>query len=305
MKKNIAKITIGFVILGIVGMMGISVYNQNQYLKQLYHYEREKNKTETEQRPVEEMRQFNGIVDCNGVELKMVKIKASSFMMGSPDTEKGRTSSEKQHHVTLTKDYWMGQYEVTQAQYEAIMGENPSGFKGPNRPVVNISWHDAKAFCEKLNERYAGKLPKGYRFDLPTEAQWEYACRAGTITALNNGKNLTSEGKCRNLNEVAWYDKNSDRETHPVGQKRPNAWGLYDMHGNVREWCRDWFDRRYGSNNTDATDPAGPSTGSFRVYRGGSWSNSAKFCRSAFRSFSDPSLCNGYLGFRLALVPIQ
>ena len=224
-------------------------------------------------------------------------------MMGSPEGELGRFNWEKQHQVTLTQDYWLGKFEVTQAQYEAVMGTNPSKYKGSNRPVENVSWEDAKKFCAKLNDLYSGKLPAGYRFDLPTEAQWEYACRAGTTTALNNGKNLTSEyGECDNLNEVGWYDKNYGSGGHKeVGQKRPNAWGLYDMPGNVREWCRDWK----GNYNGDATDPTGPSTGSRRVCRGGSWTSNAMLCRSACRGSVTPGFRYRILGFRLALAPVQ
>ncbi|MBR7144018.1 MAG: formylglycine-generating enzyme family protein, partial [Lentisphaeria bacterium] len=247
---------------------------------------------------------FNGTVDLgNGVKLEMVKIKAGTFMMGSPENELGRRNRETRHRVTLTKDYWLGKYEVTQAQYEAIMGNNPAFFKGSNRPVEQVSWNDAKDFCRKLNERYAGKLPAGYKFDLPTEAQWEYACRAGTTTALNNGTNLTSaRGACSNLDEVGWYNKNYGSNGHKeFGQKRPNNWGLYDMHGNVWEWCRDW----YGSYTGDATDPLGPSSGSYRVYRGGSCNYYAESCRSAFRLSCNPGDRSISLGFRLALVPVQ
>jgi len=242
-------------------------------------------------------------IDCNGVVLEMVKIKAGTFMMGSPEGELGRSGDETQHQVTLTKDYWLGKFEVTQAQWQAVMSNNPSHFKGDNRPVECVRWNEAKEFCDKLNEKCAGKLPAGYKFDLPTEAQWEYACRAGTTTALNNGKNLTDEKyNCENLAEVAWYDyQNKENQTHQVGQKRPNNWGLYDMHGNVWEWCRD----RYGSYSGDETDPVGPSSGSGRVVRGGSWGDGAQLCRSANRSNCDPADRSDDLGFRLALVPVQ
>ena len=243
-------------------------------------------------------------IDCNGVKLKLVKIPAGTFKMGSPEDELGRYDDEKQHRVTLTKVFLLGKYQVTQAQWKAVMGSNPSRSKGDNRPVENVSWDDTKSFCEKLNERYAGKLPRGYKFDLPTEAQWEYACRAGTKTALNNGKNLAGEGWfCDNLAVVAWYNYRGDgRETHPVGQKRPNAWGLYDMHGNVWEWCRDWYDNY---SNGAVTDPAGPQSGSYRVIRGGSWFIFARRCRSAIRGSSSPGDRDYDLGFRLALVPEQ
>ena len=270
---------------------------------------------------------FNGIVEYNGMRLEMVKIKAGTFMMGSPSSESGRSNDEKQHSVTLTKDYWLGKYEVTQAQWQAVMGNNPSHFKGDNRPVEKVSWNEAKQFCDKLNERYAGKLPRGYKFDLPTEAQWEYACRAGTTTALNSGEDMRIIGKNNspNLDLVGWYAGNCGRDfelsnghdisgwsekqysdtrggTHPVGRKQPNNWGLYDMHGNVWEWCRDW----YGSYSDGAvTDPAGPQNGSSRVLRGGGWSHGAEGCRSACRYYWRPGNRYSVLGFRLALVPVQ
>ena len=248
----------------------------------------------------------------------MVKVKAGTFTMGSPTrieektflwftktvgAELGRLKDEKQHQVTLTKDYWLGKYPVTQKEYSSIMGENPSNFKGDNYPVELVSWEDAKAFCRELNKLCADQLPSGYHFDLPTEAQWEYACRAGTTTALNNGKNLTSvEGKCPNLDEVAWYSKNSGGTTHPVGQKKANEWGLYDMYGNVGEWCNDW----YGDYpNGSVTNPQGTKTGLDHVIRGGSWHDSAKYCRSASRFNLIPTTRGSNLGFRVALVPIQ
>ena len=275
-------------------------------------------KAEARPKAKEEAKKFTEI-DCNGVKLKLVKIKAGTFMMGSPEDELGRSVDEKLHQVTLTKDYWLGKYQVTQAQWKAVMDYNLSDFKGYNRPVENVSWDDAKSFCDKLNKRYAGKLPRGYKFDLPTEAQWEYACRAGTKTALNNGKNLIFMYQpCSNLDEVGWYTENSttidgnasffsklfgdNRKTQPVGQKRPNNWGLYDMHGNVWEWCRDW----YGDySNGAVTDPAGPLNGSNRVRRGGSWNNNAKLCRSAHRDYFSLGVRHNYQGFRLALVPEQ
>ena len=212
------------------------------------------------------------------VNLDMIWIEPGTFIMGSPENELGRQSNEIQHQVTLSKGYWLGKYEVTQAQYEAVMGTNPSSeeFIGADMPVNEVEWDDAKEFCQKLTEmvKAAGKLPEGYEYALPTEAQWEYACRAGTTTAFNNGTNISSEEQlwwgqpCPNLDEVGWYCGDSDYTLHPVGQKKPNAWGLYDMHGNVFEWCSDWF----GDYPTSAvTDPVGADTGSDRVYRGGAW----------------------------------
>ena len=207
----------------------------------------------------------------------------------------------------------MGTFEVTQGQYEAVMGINPSNNNSGNKtllPVEQVSWNDIMAdstgFIARINNQFSGKLPTGYRFDLPTEAQWEYACRAGTATSLNNGKNITASdsSECFNLNEVAWYYNNSDNQSHEVGQKAPNNWGLYDMHGNLWERCKDMYD----DYPTDAvTDPFCES-GSHRVMRGGSYiSNITYNCRSAerFNTDPDPSLgCNNW-GFRLALVPIN
>lgn len=235
------------------------------------------------------------------VKMDMIWIEPGTFVMGSPSNELGRYSDETQHTVTLTKGYWLGKYEVTQAQYQTVMGSNPSNFKGDNLPVEDVSWYDANNFCAKLTaqEKAAGRLPEGYEYTLPTEAQWEYACRAGTTTALNSGKNLTQEyDNCPNLGEVGWYTSNSGSKTHEVGQKKPNEWGLYDMHGNVWEWCKDW----YGSYSTGAvTDPVGPSTGSRRVIRGGSWYFNANYCRSAYRYYDFPD--NDYydFGFRAVL----
>ena len=150
----------------------------------------------------------------------------------------------------------MGKYEVTQAQYQAVMGTNPSKFKGDDLPVERVSWSDATNFCAKLtaNEKAAGRLPEGYAYTLPTEAQWEYACRAGTTTALNSGKDLSDKEECSEMDEVGWYNYNrGDSYTYPVGQKQPNAWGLYDMHGNVWEWCSDWFGDYSSPTVTDPT----------------------------------------------------
>ena len=248
---------------------------------------------------------FSGKVNLpGGYILEMVQIEPGTFIMGSPESELGRCrwGDEKQHQVTLTKRFYLGKYPVTQKEYQAVMGNNPSHFKGDNLPVEEVSWDDAKRFCSRLNDLKHNELPAGYRFDLPTEAQWEYACRAGTTTALNNGLNLTSNICCPHLDEVAWYGELLDGETHPVGQKEPNAWGLYDMHGNVWEWCNDW-DADYPS--SAVTDPTGPASGSYRVMRGGSWDLSAQCCRSASRNGNDPTRRYGSVGFRVALVPVD
>jgi len=238
-----------------------------------------------------------------GVSLDMNWIKPGTFFMGSPTDELGRFDSEFLHVVTLTKGYWMGKFEVTQAQYEAVMGTNPSKWKGGDLPVETVSWNDAMAFCAKLTEqeKAAGRLPQGYEYTLPTEAQWEYACRAGTATALNNGKNLSDKYECPEMDEVGWYDGNAAHKTHPVGQKKPNARGLYDMHGNVAEWCSDWYKEDYYLISPE-TDPTGPETGDYRVNRGGSWYTYATSCRSANRSNGSSTDAYNFTGFRVALV---
>ena len=237
---------------------------------------------------------------ADGVDLDMIWIKPGTFIMGSPEDEQGRGYDETQHEVTLSGGYWLGKYMVTQAQYEAVMGSNPSFNQGADLPVEMVSWDDAKAFCKKLTdqERAAGRLPEGYEYNLPTEAQWEYACRAGTRSALNSGSNLTNKEECPEMDEVGWYGGNSDWQTHPVGQKLPNAWGFYDMHGNVYEWCLDWYD----DYPADAvTDPTGPDAGNYRVLRGGSNGDDAQDCRSAARSHTSPDSSFDFCGFRVVL----
>ena len=234
------------------------------------------------------------------VNLDMIWIEPGTFIMGSPEDELGRGDNETQHAVTLTRGYWLGKYEVTQAQYEAVMGTNPSYFKGADLPVEQVSWNDATNFCAKLtaSERAAGRLPVDYEYTLPTEAQWEYACRAGTMTALNSGMDLSNAEECPEMDKVGWYYYNSDSKTHPVGQKQPNAWGLYDMHGNVYEWCLDW----YGDYpRSSVIDPTGPDTGDLRVQRGGGRSLRASGCRSAWRSSSISTSRYRIGGFRVAL----
>lgn len=235
--------------------------------------------------------------------LELMYIQPATFMMGSPEGEIGRRDNEKQYRVTLLQGYWIARHEVTQAQWMAVMRNNPSEFtNGGDYPVERVSWKDAMAFCREVTEREraAGLLPPGYAYSLPTEAQWEYACRAGTTTALNNGKNLSEDkSNCPNLDAVGWYDMQKEGfSTHPVGQKKANAWGLYDMHGNVWEWCRDWYaPYPVGS----GTDPECQVTGSGRVYRGGSWINDAKYCRSAYRAGYSPDHQSSNIGFRMVL----
>jgi len=224
--------------------------------------------------------------------IKFIPIPAGTFMMGSPAGETDHAEDEgPQTQVTLTKDFFLGSTDITQGQYESLMGTNPSEFKkaGPNAPVENISWDAAMAFCQKLTdrERTAGRLPTGYVFTLPTEAQWEYACRAGTTDAYAGDPA-----------EMAWYGDNSGGTTHPVGSKLPNAWGLYDMTGNVYQWCLDWYGKYPGDSVSDWT---GPATGKAHVLRGGSWYYTEAYGRSAYRDF-DPGFVGNILGFRVALV---
>jgi len=222
-----------------------------------------------------------------GVTMKMVLIRPGKFMMGSPDSEKGRVVHEgPQHEVTISKPFYMGVTEVTQGQYEAIMGKNPSGWKGATNPVENVSWDDVAQFCKKLSE----KTRQAVR--LPTEAEWEYACRAGTQTASSFGDDPFA------LGDYAWWDGNSDKTTHPVGQKKPNAWGLYDMHGNVCEWCADW----YGDYPNGAVkDPQGPASGTYRVLRGGCLLTTPSVDRSALRVLDPPSKRTAIYGFRVVV----
>ena len=240
----------------------------------------------------------------DSVGLDMVWCPPGTFIMGSPEDEIGG-AGETQHQVTLTKGFWIGKYPITQAQYKAVIGSNPSLYVNDNNPVECVNWYEATNFCAKLTEfeRSAGRLPDGYRYTLPTDAQWEYACRAGTTTALNSGKNLTNKDSCPNMDEVGWYQSNSGGHPHPVGQKLPNAWGLYDMHGNVWEWCLDyWVSDSYPDNNP-VIDPTGPTFDTDRrIHRGGSSPDAACVCRSASRWGGTPSLGHYGNGIRVILM---
>lgn len=208
--------------------------------------------------------------------------------MGSGAGEAGRESDEGPvRKVALTKPFYMGIYEVTQEQYNAVMGNNPSNFSGLKNPVETVSWNDAMKFCEKMSQVTKMKVT------LPTEAQWEYACRAGSQTRFSFGDNDSG------LAEYAWYDANSGGKTYPVGQKKPNKFGLYDMHGNVWEWCLDWYQNSYSKLNSQ--NPNGPTNGSYRVLRGGCWISNANYCRSTVRSRSLPGNRLIYYGFRVVL----
>jgi formylglycine-generating enzyme required for sulfatase activity len=220
------------------------------------------------------------LLAVNGVSMEFVTIPAGEFQMGS---ESGDRDERPAHQVRITKAFEMGNYEVTQAQWEAVMGNNPSHFKGADRPVDSVSWEDAQEFLSKLNARN-----DDYRYRLPTEAEWEFAARAGT-TADNAG----------HLDSVAWYSSNSGGQTHSVGEKQANGWGLYDMLGNVGEWCQDWYDENY-YRNSPAVDPRGPSSGSLRVLRGGSWNYVTRDVRVAYCGRNFPDL---RLRLRLSVCP--
>jgi len=221
----------------------------------------------------------------------VVYIPPGEFMMGSPDGEEDRDSGEgPQHSVKISKGFYMGVTEVTQAQWLNVMGYTGHGnrFRGEDLPEDSVSWDDAVEFCRRLSK----KEGKSYR--LPTEAEWEYACRAGTTTRSYFGESVSQ------FSDYAWYSESSGSKTHRVGTKKPNAFGLYDMHGNVYEWCSDWY-ASYPS--SPQTNPTGPTSGSSRVIRGGSWYTNARSCRVASRYYHDPTHRDTTLGvgFRLVL----
>jgi formylglycine-generating enzyme required for sulfatase activity len=241
------------------------------------------------------------------VTTNMIPISPGTFTMGSPTDEVDRWLDETQHTVVLTCGFYIGTYLVRQADYLALMGVNPSHCKGTNYaqctlncPVEMVSWNDATNYCAQFTqqEAAAGRLAPGWEYRLPTEAEWEYACRAGTTTRFSYG----DDPGYVNLGSYAWYCDNSGIETHPVGQKLPNPWRLFDVHGNVGEWCQDWYGN-YPSGTV--TDPQGPDTGQHRVYRGGSWSHSGGWCRSAQRFHNSPTTTSDLVGFRMVLAPPQ
>ncbi len=236
--------------------------------------------------------------------MEMIFCPPGTFTMGSPTSETGRGTDETQHQVTLTHGFYLGKYEVTQAQYQTVMNGNPaalnadpSQFKGSNRPVDQVSWEDAQVFLSQLNaiEQTAGRLPAGWKYVLPTEAEWEYACRAGTTTAYSWGNDINSS--------LANYNYGNDaNQTVNVGQYAANPWGFYDLHGNVWEWVSDW---KANYLTGAQTDPEGPASGSVRVKRGGSWIYGGTYLRSARRGSNPPSYRLSSLGFRVGFQPVQ
>ena len=225
-------------------------------------------------------------ITVNGITFNMIKVDGGTFTMGATSEQENPHQFEEPTHQVTLSSYYIGETEVTQELWKAVMGNNPSNFKGDNLPVEEVSWEDCQTFIGKLNDL------TGKRFRLPTEAEWEYAARGGKRS------NHTQYSGSSNIDDVAWYSGNSGSKTHPVKTKKPNEFGLYDMSGNVNEWCQDW----YGSYSSNAqTNPTGPDSGSYRVFRGGTWSIFGWFCRSSFRGNSSPGYRGYGLGFRLAL----
>jgi formylglycine-generating enzyme required for sulfatase activity len=225
-----------------------------------------------------------------GIRLEMVLIPAGEFLMGSPDSETYLVPHEKpQHRVRITKPFYLGKVEVTQEQWETVMRDNPSAIKWPTNPVEKVTWADCQDFLKGLNAKVGGA-----KFQLPSEAQWEYACRAGSKSRFCFGDDE------KQLRQYAWYGNNSGGHPHPVGGKKPNAWGLYDMHGNVGEWCADFYDAAYYA-NSPSDDPTGPATGVLRVWRGGAYLDVGAGCRSPERGGA-AGVGDDMSGFRVSRV---
>ena len=243
-------------------------------------------KKDNQEKAISEM-----IVEANGIKIEMIGVPSGSFMMGSPEDEKERSTisngmEEKQHQVNLN-GFYIAKYEVTQELYKAVMGSNPSLFtENPKNPVERISWIEANMFIDKLN------TITGKQFRLPTEAEWEYACRAGSTTRFSWGDDITADN--------ANYQASGLKQTTAVGSYAPNAWGLYDMHGNVIEWLSDYYDKDYYS-KSPTDNPTGPAYGTKRSCRGGSWNNSGKNLRSAYRDVNEPEVKVQNIGLRLAM----
>ncbi|MDY6297051.1 MAG: formylglycine-generating enzyme family protein [Alloprevotella sp.] len=232
----------------------------------------------------------NQTITVGGVSFKMIAVEGGTFLMGSPESDTEAYDDEKpQHEVTLS-NYYIGETEVTQELWETVMDSNPSSIVGPKLPVEKVSWDDCQTFIGKLNEK------TGKTFRLPTEAEWEYAARGG-----KKSKGYTYSGS-NTIGNVAWYSDNSGETTHDVGTKQANELGIYDMTGNVREWCQDWYGETYYEKSS-TTDPQGPASGTSRVLRGGSWDIIAQSCRVAYRGIFFPDLGLNNIGLRLVFAP--
>ncbi len=255
--------------------------------KEMEEQERLRKQREEEERLRKEAEEREKKKLTNSIGMKFVKIPAGEFRMGSAEYD----DEGPVHEVAIPEAFYLGKYPVTQKQWKAVMGNNPSYFKGDDRPVENVSWDDAQEFINRLNEKEGTD-----EYCLPSEAEWEYACRAGTTTSYSFG-----DGESK-LREYAWYDDNSGGKSKPVGKKKPNPWGLYDMHGNVYEWCQDeWYDYYYGAPDDGSAweDGTSPFRFSDRVIRGGGWYFGARGCRSATRGRNSPGISDYGLGFRL------
>jgi hypothetical protein len=234
--------------------------------------------------------------------IKLNWVAPGRFWMGSPIDEAGRSNDEgPQTEVTISRGFWLGAFTVTQEEWRAVAEDvsslqpEPSYFRGTRLPVEQISWADCQAWLQALNKLEAKRLPHGFRYRLPTEAEWEFVCRAGTSSRFHFGN---GDGQ---LGDYAWYGGNSRSKIHPVGEKQANAWGFHDMHGNVWEWCEDWYGGPLGGGSV--TDPTGPVLGTNRVLRGGSWGMTSFRCRSAYRVWNRPGYRDYTLGFRVGLGP--
>ena len=259
--------------------------------------------------------QFTGehSVDLNAsVKLDMLWVEPGTFTMGSPTTEAGRDADrEDEHNVTLTQGFYLGKYEVTQAQYEAVMTGNSDGLSAtpsnwpnnPNRPVEKVSWEDAQVFLTRLNAQQSANIPAGWAYVLPTESQWEYACRAGTTTMYSWGNDINSSRANYNW-DGSWNTGIDFKQTREVGQYAANPWGFSDMHGNVFEWTADWYQAAYPTGNP-VMDPTGSASGSFRAVRGGSWYDDGTGLRSAKRYSFTPNSRNVFIGFRVGFQKVQ
>jgi formylglycine-generating enzyme required for sulfatase activity len=226
----------------------------------------------------------------NSLGMTMIWCPPGEFLMGSPESEEGRNQNENQVLVRISKGFWMASTPVTQGQWQALMHSNPSRFQASKAlPVEEVDWDDAKAFCNKLNS--VEKPPSGYIYSLPSEAQWEYSCRAGTHSVYSG----------RSLDELGWYERNSGGHTHEVGRKNANAWGIHDMHGNVWEWCADWWETHLSG----GSDPMGAVSESMRVVRGASWRDGEHDCRSAYRIWGVAGFLQRSIGFRVAAIPVR
>jgi formylglycine-generating enzyme required for sulfatase activity len=224
----------------------------------------------------------------NSMGMEFVLIPAGSFRMGGDKgLEQAEDHETPRHIVKISQAFYLGRYAVTQAQWSAMMANNPSEFKDDLRPVERVSWNDVQVFVQRLNIK-----EETDKYRLPTEAEWEYASRADSQSSYTFG------GDTGMLSQYAWYTNNSGGQTHPVGQLKPNAWGLHDMHGNIHEWCQDWFDRKYYA-QSPSNDPSGPSSGLAKALRGGDWGSEDWYCRCASRSLSSPDRRSNRLGFRL------